>query len=432
MRQFGTQFNRVHRPGERAGGLVVELPGKVLQVEGELQVGIDGRLYRYDGGVYNADGEAWARGRLRRLLGDRWKRGHADEVVSWLKATTPFIGTICTPGPGYLNVANGLLHLGTLELHPHTPKVPSTIQLPAAWNPDATCPAIERFLGQVLPGVDTQFIYEAVGYTLYTDNPYSKAFMMLGDGANGKSVLLKVRRSLLGPDNYSVVPLQQLAENRFAGAELFGKLANICGDIDARAIKRTDLFKQITGGDPIQAERKYGHPFTFTAFATPWFSANEAPITSDQTDAWFRRWIILPFTQKFDPDRADPFLANKLTTTNEMTGLLVAAVHGLRRVMERGRFDAPAAIEDASSRYRDRLDTIRAYLDEECEFGAELFISRSDLYRQYKEWCAEQGRMAVSATNFNDRLLARHGDLVQLKAVRGERRWSGIGRRSSW
>src|SRR5262249_58324017 len=119
-----------------------------------------------------------------------------------------------------------------------------------------------------------------------------------------------------------------------AAADVYGKLANICGDLDARAIHRTDCFKQITGGDPIMAERKFRDAFSFVAYALPLFSANEPPRTADQTDAWFDRWIILPMERRFEGPDADPTLSDGLAA--ELEGLLVLAVAGLQRPMPRG------------------------------------------------------------------------------------------------
>jgi putative DNA primase/helicase len=220
-----------------------------------------------------------------------------------------------------------------------------------------------------------------------------------------------------------------MSENRFAKAEMFGKLANICGDIDARAIRRTDLFKQITGGDPISAERKYGHPFEYTAFATPWFSANEPPMTSDQTDAWFRRWIILPFTERFEKATANPMLERELTTDTEVSGLLRHSIDALHRLVSRGYFENPERVEDAGVRYRDRLDTVRGFVDEECTLSATAWALRSGFYKSYAEWCRDGGRLPLSAASFNDRLQRDYPE-IGLTVVRGARRWNGISVRS--
>ena len=76
----------------------------------------------------------------------------------------------------------------------------------------------------------------------------------------------------------------------------------------------------MTGGDPIHAERKYGQPFTFTSFALPIFSANEPPLSSDQSQAWFDRWVIVPMEASIAPEARDPGLGDKLTQPSELEG----------------------------------------------------------------------------------------------------------------
>lgn len=257
--------------------------------------------------------------------------------------------------------------------------------------------------------------------------------MCLGRGRNGKSTLLRVLFALLGEDNCSSIPLQALGENRFAVANLHGKLANICGDLDARAIKRTDTWKQITGEDIIMAEHKYRNPFQFKSYAVQFFSANDAPISSDQSDAWFDRWIILPFEQRFASGGRQPdiTLTAKLTTRDELEGILVLAVEGLRRLMTRGGFDQPAPVLRAADAYRERLDTVRAFINEECVFEPDAWMSRADLYRNYRMWAQESGRYPLSAVTFNDHLRNTLGDAITEKQLkRGGHNygkcWTGI------
>ena len=134
----------------------------------------------------------------------------------------------------------------------------TTNQIPIPWTPGATARTVERFLKEVLPEDAISLVEELIGYALYPGNPFRKAVMLLGPGGNGKSVLLRLIAALLGKENVAAVPIQTMGEDRFAASSLFGKLANICGDLDARAIQRTDLFKQVTGGDPIFAQKHPG------------------------------------------------------------------------------------------------------------------------------------------------------------------------------
>jgi P4 family phage/plasmid primase-like protien len=252
-----------------------------------------------------------------------------------------------------------------------------------------------------------------------------KAVLLLGPGRNGKSVLLSIIKALLGPANVSAVTLQAFGENRFAGAELFGRLANIAGDLDARAIRNTDLFKMITGGtDAIQAERKFRDSFNFVPFALPIFSANEAPQSADQSDAWFDRWLIVPMERRIADEVADPHLGERLTTEPELRGLLVHAVAGLRRLMARGRFELSEAVQRAQVSYRERLDTIESFLTDATVRVASAWTPRPQLYRGYRAWCEAEGRIAVSPGMLCEQLRRRG---VRESKRRGVWGWDGLG-----
>jgi putative DNA primase/helicase len=262
--------------------------------------------------------------------------------------------------------------------------------------------------------------------------PYHVAVMLLGSGANGKSVFLGLIRALLGRRNVSAVTVQALVEHRFASAQLHGKLANICGDLDARAIKRSDVFKMATGGDSILAERKNQQPFEFVSFATQMFSANEAPISSDQSEAWFRRWQVVPFTRTFTPDQADPALLKRLTKTEELEGLLVRAVHALRELMIRQHFHPPESVREANALYRYRLDTVEAFVNERCVVHPNAWCARSALYNDYRTWITDGGRLALSNVTFYERLAHDLAGKIEERKRHGIVGFAGIGLTATW
>ena len=119
------------------------------------------------------------------------------------------------------------------------------------------------------PGM-VDFAWEVVGYLLMNGNPLHRAFLLVGAGRNGKSTFLRLVEHLLGRADCSSVPLQKLGDgHRFASAEMFMKSANVCGDLAATHLKDTSTFKQVTGGDPVFAERKIRDPFEFIYWGVP-------------------------------------------------------------------------------------------------------------------------------------------------------------------
>jgi putative DNA primase/helicase len=167
------------------------------------------------------------------------------------------------------------------------------------------------------------------------------------------------------------------------------------------------------------------------------FSANEPPASSDQSDAYFDRWIVLPFEQRFEEGAgADPFLVDKLTTREELEGLLVQAVSGLMDLAERGYFELPPSVLAANEEYRQKIDTVATFLDEACEIQPGASTPRARLYEAYREWCGRNGRMPVGQQSFGPRLrqLLRHeiaaGTVEESTSGKLGRPWKGLAPRA--
>lgn len=398
--------------------------GHEVKRAGHLRVGQDGSLWSYRGGVYRPNGDAFAAEYVRTALKTRFQERHLREVLAWLRAEQPSVSE--QPNPSTINVANGLLDWRTGTLHPHDPDRPSTLQVPVLWRPEATCPRIQQYLSEVLPADAVALAEEVAAYCLLASNPYRKAVMLLGSGRNGKTTMLELLRSLLGPENVSSIPLQALGEQRFATVELRGKLANLAGDLDARALRYSDTFKMLTGNDSITAERKYHQRrVTFSSYATLIFSANEPPPSFDQSDAYFDRWLTLPFPRRFSEEEADPHLLAKLTTSAELEGFLVRSVEALHRLMVRGRFEEPPSVRAAAHDYRERVDTVGAFLAEECVTEPSAEVRPGALWAAYRSWCERTDRHRVSPQQFRQRL-ERHLGPDARGARDGARYWKGI------
>ena len=228
------------------------------------------------------------------------------------------------------------------------------------------------------------FIWELIGYTLYSGNPLHVAVLLYGKGRNGKGTLIRVLKALLGDRNCSTVGLHQLVENRFRAATLFGKLANLAGDLDSKWLDNTAMFKAITGGDTIQAEYKYGAAFDFTPWALPFYSINKAFGSADSSEGWVARWVVVPFPTSF-LGREDRTLDAKLTSAAELRGILRRGIEALPALMARGRFAEPESLREAKAAFVVASDAVRAWLDECCVLDPDAWTPRTDLYSAYRD-----------------------------------------------
>jgi putative DNA primase/helicase len=388
------------------------------------------RLFVYFNGVYRPDGESHVQTRTAQLLGDRWTRKRADEVAGYLLATSPALWD--RPPLDTVNVRNGLLDVASGRLREHTPDFLSPIQIGAAFDPKGACACIDHFVREVFPPDAHELAYELPGHLMIPDTRPERAILLLGGGANGKSTYLAViERFLGGSDNVSAIPLQALDSNRFAAAGLYGKLANIVADLDADLVKSSAMFKAIVSGDTISAERKYGAPFSFRPYARLLFSANEPPPTHDTSYAYFRRWLIVPFEATFTGSRRDPDLRAKLTTPQQLSGLLNRALEGLYRLGKEGDFSRSEMLDSAAHEFRVAVDSAAAFVAEECLARPGLRAARPRLYEAYKQWCAIVTRSPLSARRFNERVRSLLPDPgAPVVTVQGIEHWQGVGLRS--
>jgi putative DNA primase/helicase len=265
-----------------------------------------------------------------------------------------------------------------------------------------------------------------VAYLLLPDNSLKTAFMFLGAGDNGKSTLIALIEALLGSENVEAIPLHKLEDDRFAAADLYGKLANTFADLDARALAATSMFKSITGGDSIRGEQKYRGAFKFRPYARLIYSANEAPPTPDGSDAFFGRWKVIPFEQAFT-GREDRRLIERLTTPEELSGLLNMALLKLPVLRERGRFPDTDETEAAARQFRIDTDSAAGFIAERCVVEEEARVARARLYRDYKEWCQETGHRPFHNRNFNKRVRQATRGEVEERPIEGIYTWIGIG-----
>lgn len=409
---------------------LVHLTGTVLDA-GPVARGIDGKLWHYSHGVWLPGGNEAVGRRVRDALGPRFRNAHLNNVTTWFEQDEATIG-----GGGhadYVNVVNGMLRWRTGDLEAHRPDLRSTVQLPVLWNPEATCPAVDSWLADVIPDDAGDFIDELLGYLVLNGNPLHVAVLLLGAGRNGKGTFLRLVSALLGHVNTSTVPLQTLAENRFAAADLFGKLANICGDLDARMMDRSDTFKMATGGDALYAEHKYGASFSFTPWCTMLFSANTAPPTKDTSDGYYARWLIVPFTANLTGRlRPQADLDAELQAPNELEGLFARAVRGLQRLMTRGQFDPPPSVRAAGEEFRRTTDPVASFAGECLNLtNPDLWLERKLIYDRYRTWCEDNGRRAAGTSTFYERLRNVATAATETKR-QGRRGFLGIGKGSDW
>lgn len=324
-----------------------------------------------------------------------------------------------------INLKNGMYNFLQEKLVPHDPGFYSSVRINAAFDQSAKCPRWNQFIKETLQPDTVMILQEFFGYCLVPDNRFEKSIILTGSGANGKSVTLSVLTSLIGNSNVAKISLQNLSD-RFKTVELYNRLVNIFADMSSQALKDPGIFKMLTSGDAITAERKYEMSFSFTSFCRLIFSCNQLPKSFDKSYAYYRRLIIIPFLNCFKGDSQDPSLKSKLA--KELDGVFCWSLQGLHRLFKQQGFTASETTNAVLEDYKLDNNNVLLFVKESCVIGEHFSVDKADLYSAYREFCEQASLRAVSRQKFNHELIDNYSNVREtMNHISKKRAWRGVG-----
>jgi phage/plasmid-associated DNA primase len=197
----------------------------------------------------------------------------------------------------------------------------------------------------------------------------------------------------------------------------------------AEKLIHTGTFKMLVSGDTIRAQKKHGQPFDFKNKSKQIFSANEIPESEDQTYAYFKRWIILVFNKLFQGDERDTNLIDKLTTEEELSGLLNLAIIALKQLIKDNGFIHSDDVHTIQREYNQNASAIEEFLNGKCRndpSGRDNYIICRDIYHRYVLYCRDNNKTPVGDNVFGSYLIARGIRKVR-KIVNREREYCYMG-----
>lgn len=303
---------------------------------------------------------------------------------------------------GIINCLNGLLHWRTGILEPHRESYYSRIQINVDYDPKATCPNILKMYEIVLRPEDFRKALEFIGYCLFRSYPIQKAFILLGPGGTGKSHFIDTVCKMLGDDNISSVSMHDLERDRFATSDLYCKLVNSFGDMEQTTLPNVNILKMLTSNkDVIRAQKKGERAFDFINFAKLIFASNKLPRVKDDTSGFYRRVEILPFEHVFTQEEKDESeqegLLKKITSPEELSGLLNLVLPQLDALLERGYFHNSFTTASAKDKYKTASEPVASFVELHLEEEADIYVAKKTVYEEFVKFCIANGIAASRA-----------------------------------
>jgi putative DNA primase/helicase len=336
-----------------------------------------------------------------------------------------------------LNVANGTLDLRTGDLRRHNPEDRITAGLSVAFDANARCDDLDRFLNRSLGGARStlEFLERWLGYCLTGETSEQKLLMALGPGSTGKSTLIEMFAALLG-DYAKAIPYDALLrqDRRCAGprpelARLVGCRLATASEVSEGAVFDAATLKSLTGGDRIAVRDMYSRTFDLDVTFKIMLAANCAPRIERAGTAERRRILVLPLQCAISEEEENTSLPQRLRQPDALAALLAMAVRGCAAWLGDG-LRSCEAVEQATTSYWSGADAshqeagvLDRFLTACCELVPSERVSSESLRRALHAFTSRESQPMLSDRRIAA-FLREHGcQPFRTPRVRG---WSGL------
>lgn len=341
---------------------------------------------------------------IKRLSSNNGKEAMLKEAMHL--GSTPTINADFDKDNYLLNCLNGIVDLkkGILMPHDKTKLMSKNTNIscdmfnePVRWK---------QFLLEVFNNDQSMvdYVQTIVGYTLTGDTKEQCFFQCYGDGANGKSVFLDILYKMLGDYSLNSQVESILAKNNGFNNTASSEIARMNG---ARFVRTNEpnegcrfnegLVKQLVSGDVTTARFLYGAEFEFVPRFKLWIATNyKINVRGSDYGIW-RRIRLIPFEVKFEGDKADKHLTEKLE--EELPQILGWAVKGCLKWQKEGLV-IPDKIAKANEVYRKEMDILTSFLDDCTKVNDKAKERSSDLYKEYSDWAKNGHEYCMTLSKF--------------------------------
>lgn len=290
-----------------------------------------------------------------------------------------------------LNTPTGTVNLKTGEVYPHRRDEFHSKMTAVGYDPNADDSWWREWINWAMCGRPdlVEFLQRSVGYAITGETSEQAVWLHNGEGANGKSTLVKVLGGILGEYGHAADPELLTGGHTTGLAGLFGKRFVALSEIKEGAKVDEQRLKMLSGEDEITARFLYKDFFSFRSTATIFWAMNHLPKIADDTYGMWRRIFVVPWDATLPREQQKKGVADWAIKTHG-AGVLKWAVEGAVKWYADGLL-VPADVLHKTEAYKNREDVMAS-------FYAEYFIKEdgarmpaNDVVAAYNAWCRSEG-----------------------------------------
>lgn len=322
-------------------------------------------------------------------------------------------------------VTNGLVDLATHTLMENTPERRMRRHCNVVYDPAADCPLWRSCVAEWFESAEVaEYVQKVLGKMLMGKPEDDAFYILVGEGANGKSVFTGLLNKLMGSYSKTLEEGTILGTYSTAGgsarsdlADLPGKRFAYCSEIGENAVLRASDVKRFTGRDTITMRAPYGRrDQAFVPQFTMFVATNYEPKIRGVDNAIRRRVKIIRFPRDYENDPA--MRAKRIW---DLTDRLEAEIPGIFNWLLEGYDKAkrdgmavPREVRLASDEYVDTQDLVTQWMKERLVADESARLPVKDAFTNFISMLEEQnenwrGYSQVSFTSRLRRALDRRG-----------------------
>jgi len=353
-------------------------------------------VYVYEDGIWIRKGKGLITAEIEKLLKVYARNNVVKEILEKVKRKTKEdkekFDIVPTNLTCYNNGVMDFTDINNIKLLPHDKKYNFKTKIPITYDEKADCPQIKNFIENTFYPCDIPQVQEWIGF--HNLKPYllKKAVICTGPKNTGKTVFLNLLSKYVGEKNIAGLSLQKISQGKsFDLLTLKDKNANIHDDLSSKDLYDGGGFKMAVGDGEITGEHKFGDYERFRNTAKMTFACNKIPPVKEvDDDAYFDRWLIWVIENVVTPEKRDSSLINKLTTDEELSGLLNWSLNGLQRLYSNNKFSNERPSEENKDIMVQNSNTLAKFAAEHLEFAAGKKITKDEMYNLYCDFCSKQ------------------------------------------
>jgi putative DNA primase/helicase len=362
----------------------------------------DRQLFIYGDGVFQVGGETIIDTDIETYYPEESSIRFRKEVLEKIKIKTLTDRDKIDADDNIKNLRSGLFNIETGVETPHRPNYKSIVQLNVNYNKNAKCLKIFKFLKDViLEDKERLTVLEMIAELLWRESTLTKSYFLLGFGSNGKSTLRDIVLTMLGMIHNADLPFEDLSD-KYKPAELDGTLVNFPDEIDDTKIVKSATWKSTTSKKSINAQRKFGHPFSFIWFGKHIMPCNQPPQIDDKSDGTYRRIVPIHFDQIFDVvltpqlkqqghKAVDEKFVNSLLDNEEISGLFNTLVLVVRQLKKRKHLTFGLTVKEVRNEWETITNTTKSFINSKLILDEKGVALKTDYYRAFVRFCTEKG-----------------------------------------